>query len=997
MASQSPLISIPRKGTDEVDWTSPIRSAISQSYGEDPDNYATECASLQRCRQDAVKGAGSDMTARDLLYKYFGQLELLELRFPEIRVNFPWRDAFTNKLIVQTSLAYEKASVIFQIAATHSAIACSQSRSDPEGQKRAFYYLRCCAGMLTYINENFLHAPSTDLSREVIKLLVGVILAQATEVFWEKCRDEKKGSPLVYKVASQAASMYNSLSEEVKEFMGKGIFDRNWITVIQIKAKYFVSISQFHRALADNTAAKYGEALVRFQLAEAAAKEAHRTASSFNSMFLPQMSPSLPADSGQSLFELAKSQLALSTERKAEAQRDNDLIYNAVLPAPETLPAIDKTVVAAVIPIQEVYGTPEVQKVIGLDLFLRLVPLSVHESASVYSEEKAKLVRSEVEKAEGAAGEARSALDALGVKAGLTRFRAMVDGNVAGEDEIPLDVRRYRDDITVIEQRESVDSLLKKLGESKESAKVEVDSIGRDLDAESQECEAMRVKYGHLYTQVPSSGLTKDLRANLKSRLQTLDAAGASDDQVQTLWDSVKGDVRLLISDDVENIFKESAQGHDRRESLLDLDTDKDDAEKAKIGRLVEDIDERLGRLNKIERERDQTLKDLKEKIQADDVSHLLLLSRRNPSVEPTIFAAELEKFRPYQQRLGQTVHHQQATIQEITQLWRTLKDLGGRGGARKWDERERRKKETVRRFTLASEKYMEVRDGLAKGLQFYSELSVLLSTHRCDVKDFISTRKSERDSLVAQAETQQRLGGLGATPYVSPPPKPPLAPPSLDQVFSSLNLKNTSVSPVPPPPPAPWTDKQRAAYAGHPGYPQTVTRSYPSPSPPSSQSPPFIPPPPVAGQLPHGQPPTRSPYPPTPPVQSIYGVTPSQPQRDPYAALASLPGVSSFPLPPIQRQASYPLAGQQQSQSYSSLSSPGHPMFTYSATSALPTRQGSTGPALPPPPPPISYSQPPPPQGYGVGVRPSFGAGVPPPPSQQQQPYGGYGGQYGR
>jgi BRO1-like domain/ALIX V-shaped domain binding to HIV len=384
---------------------------------------------------------------------------------------------------------------------------------------------------------------------------------------------------------------------------------------VQIKAKYFVSISQFHRALADNTAAKYGEALVRFQLAEAAAKEAHKTASSFNSMFLPQMSPSLPADSGQSLFELAKSQLALSTERKAEAQRDNDLIYNAVLPAPETLPAIDKTVVAAAIPIQEVYGTPEVQKVIGLDLFLRLVPLSVHESASVYSEEKAKLVRSEVEKAEGAAGEARSALDALGVKAGLPRFRAMVDGNVAGEDEIPLDVRRYRDDITVIEQRESVNSLLKKLGESKESARVELDSIGRDLDAESQDCEAMRVKYGHLYTQVPSSGLTKDFRANLKSHLQTLDAAGASDGQVQTMWDSVKGDVRLLISDDVENIFKESAQGHDRRESLLDLDTDKDDAEKAKIGRLVEEIDERLGRLNKIERERDQTLKDLKEKV----------------------------------------------------------------------------------------------------------------------------------------------------------------------------------------------------------------------------------------------------------------------------------------------------------------------------------------------------------------------------------------------
>lgn len=238
MAHQSPTISIPKKPTAEVDWTGPIRSLVAQSYGENPDNYTAECAALQRCRQDAVRGAGSDMTARDLLYKYFGQLELLELRFSEIRVNFCWHDAFTNKAITQTSIAYEKASILFQIAATHSAIASAQNRSDPEGLKRSFYYFRTCAGMLTYINENFLHAPSTDLSRDVVKFLVNVILAQATEVFFEKCTEEKKGNALVAKIGSQAASMYFTLSEEAKEFMGKGIFDRNWITLIQVRSVF---------------------------------------------------------------------------------------------------------------------------------------------------------------------------------------------------------------------------------------------------------------------------------------------------------------------------------------------------------------------------------------------------------------------------------------------------------------------------------------------------------------------------------------------------------------------------------------------------------------------------------------------------------------------------------------------------------------------------------------------------------------------------------------
>jgi len=53
--------------------------------------------------------------------------------------------------------------------------------------------------------------------------------------------------------------------------------------------------------------------------------------------------------------------------------------------------------------------------------------------------------------------------------------------------------------------------------------------------------------------------------------------------------------------------------------------------------------------------------------------------------------------------------------LQEVTTLWKGLKEHAGRGpGARKWEEREKRKKDTVRRFSKARDGYMEVRDGLA-------------------------------------------------------------------------------------------------------------------------------------------------------------------------------------------------------------------------------------------------------------------------------------------
>ena len=91
------------------------------------------------------------------------------------------------------------------------------------------------------------------------------------------------------------------------------------------------------------------------------------------------------------------------------------------------------------------------------------------------------------------------------------------------------------------------------------------------------------------------------------------------------------------------------------------------------------------------------------------------MLNRRNQAVEPALFAAELEKFKPFQNNLIAAVQYEQAAVAEIAQLWKSLKDLAGRGpGARKWEEREKRKRETMRRFTRARDGYMEIRDGLA-------------------------------------------------------------------------------------------------------------------------------------------------------------------------------------------------------------------------------------------------------------------------------------------
>jgi tyrosine-protein phosphatase non-receptor type 23 len=337
------------------------------------------------------------------------------------------------------------------------------------------------------------------------------------------------------------------------------------------------------------------------------------------------MSPNLPADSGSSINERTKAHLALCTERKNEGQRENDLIYNAVLPVAEALPPIDKATVATPIPIQEVYSAHDVQKVIGPDVFKRLIPLSVHESASVYSEEKAKMVRGEVESAEAAEGEVRSALDSLGVKEGLARFKAIAEGEVAGQ-EVPIDVRRWKEDIALLEEREGVEGLITDLNRLKEGVRNELQGASRDLEVESKNCEMMRVKYAHLWTQEPSASHTKSLRQDLKAHFGSLDAAAASDQQVATLWASVSGDIKLLLSPEIEDVFRVSTERGGSAADLLDLDagSEMEDAkERSKIKDYVDEIEERLGRLSKISRERNEVLKDLKEKVNGNMSSFL--------------------------------------------------------------------------------------------------------------------------------------------------------------------------------------------------------------------------------------------------------------------------------------------------------------------------------------------------------------------------------------
>jgi tyrosine-protein phosphatase non-receptor type 23 len=359
--------------------------------------------------------------------------------------------------------------------------------------------------------------------------------------------------------------------------------------------------------------------LTRLTIAENAAKEAHRFSQNFAAIFNPVTSTTLPSDSGTNIVELTKSHLTVCTEAKSSATKDNDLIYHETLPSEASLPVIEKSNVADPVSIQEIYGSPDVQKVVGTDIFARLVPLSVHESASLYSEEKAKLVRNEAERCDLADGELQAALQHHGLPFALVKFREPGKTSIDTLADPGPQLSDWAAEIRTSERDMRVQSMVDTVVDLRQKARADLDSISRDLDLESSECEKARVRFGHHWEQSPSSQHTKLFRSDIKSHRDALDKASTSDDQLLNLWESIREDVSVLSADDdgekLASIMAAAIIAAEPKGEANLLDADFGNDEEGYLNQQVVAVEDALGRLNKIKKERSDTLKDLKERV----------------------------------------------------------------------------------------------------------------------------------------------------------------------------------------------------------------------------------------------------------------------------------------------------------------------------------------------------------------------------------------------
>lgn len=492
--------------------------------------------------------------------------------------------------------------------------------------------------MFQYINDNFLHAPSEDLSRETVNMLSELMLVQAQECFLESSLREKTKDGLIAKLASHAAWVYGNLVDSLGDAVTRGVgVDKSWITLCQIKQKFYAATAQEHKAAACEAEAKYGECVSRYGAAEAAAKEAVKLSNSLTSALLSSnhANGTVPAEGGSAIQELCKNLAANCGEKLTTATRDNDMIYHETVPQESILTPIDRLKAVKSIPIVELYGPEEMKKIIGADLFSKLIPISVHESASLYSEEKAKLLRSENEKCDIAKAELNASLDYMKLPGSLTKFKNQqhTSQSLDSYASPPSEVRSWADQVASEENRSSsVSDLVNTLTALRTRARQGLDDASLSLDKEMRDCEQGRVKYGDLWTQPPSGPLTTEFRHDISNHRHTLDNASQSDSQLLNKFETVRRNIDILKhggqSRELERAYAECisvlANGSNKKEdagvNLLDIDTSSTGSnKKASLNEKVQRVESIIEKLRKIQSDRDDTFRDLKDKVKSID------------------------------------------------------------------------------------------------------------------------------------------------------------------------------------------------------------------------------------------------------------------------------------------------------------------------------------------------------------------------------------------
>uniref|UniRef100_A0A182PT74 Rhophilin n=1 Tax=Anopheles epiroticus TaxID=199890 RepID=A0A182PT74_9DIPT len=256
-----PMIPLGLKETKEVNFMEPFSDFILEHYSEPSHVYEDAIADITDTRQ-AAKTPTRDAAGVSLLFRYYNLLYYVERRFfpPDrsLGVYFEWYDSLTGVPSCQRTVAFEKACILFNLAAIYTQIGARQDRSSEKGLDAAVDNFLRAAGVFRHIFDTFTNAPSMDLKPQVLEVLVALMLAQARECLFEKLllqvenlppgRDCVQNHRDLSGEATQLALEYREIHQIIHSNDAHTYLPECWAGLVPLKSEYYKALAHYHAA-----------------------------------------------------------------------------------------------------------------------------------------------------------------------------------------------------------------------------------------------------------------------------------------------------------------------------------------------------------------------------------------------------------------------------------------------------------------------------------------------------------------------------------------------------------------------------------------------------------------------------------------------------------------------------------------------------------------------------------------------------------------------------
>ncbi|PSR75597.1 hypothetical protein PHLCEN_2v9077 [Hermanssonia centrifuga] len=762
-------LSIPFKDTYPI----PIRRAVREyilAHHTDthPDAFKWDINRWEILRKDGTGGAVHVDRVKTVL-SYHAQLVFILSKLPiDIGLDIPYTAAFDSSALplALRNLAYERAAVLFNLAALYSQLAAAEDRTTSHGLKQAITYHQSAAGTIHHLYSSGLaklqaslpdHDMPIEFTESVINSLESLMLAQAQEAVWQRAMLDNYKNGVIAKLAAKVASFYHASCSRIQGAPSniKQGLPFGWLPHLETKQLHFEAAALLRKSMDDLDANRYGHEIARLMQAHTLAKRGSDVGRR--------------GGVAQVVQNDIKSLVDTIQKNLIRAERDNDLIYHQEVPSISSLPpVIEASMVQPLIP----GALAEPKTALGDDavIFGELLGYGAKLAIDIYRDRRRDWIQEEVvDRAQRLDDLVASILRSLNLPAALEAL----EKPIGLPPSLLKKAEEVRQDHGPAKVESSIDNVQKL---SQRNANI-IDEAMDVLDQEAEADEEFQEESSN--TRSPSQEANKDFVAKAERYRGILQRAAESDEVVRSKWEEweqniteltwSEADLEASVPSSAVSLSKPSSRGPNSTQSH------------ARQLRVL------LESLNDIQRSRDQSVTRAKRLADAEDITPRILKAaaavERWVEVQPSMFEdvldEELSKYDKFREDIEEGEQNQEVLLESIKERNEMFLQ------SRKEDPSVKEREHALQSLDLAFHKYKEITRNLDEGLKFYNDFGTILTQFLASCKDWANRRKNEMHemrslsrslhSISLEQSQPKSIPTVPSRPLVTEPVSPPL------------------------------------------------------------------------------------------------------------------------------------------------------------------------------------------------------------------------------